>query len=172
MINYRIAIFLVTACISIPTNLIAEYRISCNVFGNGGTVQTGAIHTVIGTVGQPLIGASSIVSCAGFWHINRQTVIPLSVMDELLPKQFILHGNYPNPFNPSTTVSFDMPYSSHVQFNVYSISGQRVATLLNNSLSPGQYSVMWKPSGVSSGVYLYSLEAGKKRLMGKMLYLK
>ena len=81
-------------------------------------------------------------------------------------------GNYPNPFNPSTNIQFELPEQSYDRLNVYSISGQRVQTLLDRPVTGGSHMVKWEPDGLSAGLYLYLLEAGNKQLMGKMLYLK
>lgn len=67
---------------------------------------------------------------------------PVSVKEEV-PTQFILFPNYPNPFNPSTTISFSLPKENRVELAIYSISGQRVRTLLSGRMSAGTYSSVW-----------------------------
>ena len=101
---------------------------------------------------------------------------PVSVKEEV-PTQFILFPNYPNPFNPSTTISFSLPKENRVELAIYSISGQRVRTLLSGRMSAGTYSSVWDgrdDSGrpVSSGVYLSRLTAGKNTAVRKMLLMK
>ena len=95
-----------------------------------------------------------------------------SVEDKLIQEQFTLLGNYPNPFNPSTNIQFEIPEKSHVRLSVYSITGQSVISLIDWTVAEGRHIIKWEPVGLSAGLYLYSLEAGKKKLMGKMLYLK
>ena len=175
MIKYIITLFIISVCLSIPRNLIAEHIISYSVFGNGGISQTGDAHYISGTIGQPASGASTCMSyrnCLGYWYINNCIVVPTLVEHKALPEYFRLLGNYPNPFNPATSIQFEIPVKCHVCINVYSITGQRVSTLLDNPVSEGRHTVKWKPVDLSAGLYLYSLEAGNKRLIGKMLYLK
>ncbi|MFC1551200.1 endonuclease/exonuclease/phosphatase family protein [Candidatus Latescibacterota bacterium] len=95
-----------------------------------------------------------------------------SGIGENKPFEFKLNGNYPNPFNPLTNIQFELPEKSHVQLNVFSISGQHVQTLLDSPVYGGDHLVKWEPDGLSAGIYLYSLEANNKVQMGKMLYLK
>lgn len=77
-----------------------------------------------------------------------------------IPRAFMLEQNYPNPFNPSTTIQFEIPTASHVALNLYSLTGKRIATLVDEFLSPGSYQTTWNGSRLASGVYLYELRAG------------
>ena len=94
-----------------------------------------------------------------------------------LPEQFALHHNYPNPFNPSTTINYDLPENSYVRLTIYDITGRRIRTLVNQSQTTGNRTVVWDGRDdfgriVSGGVYLYSIEAGSFRQTRKMLLLK
>jgi hypothetical protein len=75
------------------------------------------------------------------------------------PTEFSLDQNYPNPFNPSTSISFALPEASNVTLRVYNMLGQVVATLLDGGVEAGIHSVPWTPSGLSSGIYIYRLQA-------------
>jgi len=88
-----------------------------------------------------------------------------------LPKGFSL-DNRPNPFNPSTTLSFTLPTASNVQLDIYNIVGQKVETLVNGYLEPGQYSFDWDGSNVASGVYLYRLTTDEFSKTKKMVLMK
>jgi hypothetical protein len=100
------------------------------------------------------------------------------VLAELLPKEFALGCNFPNPFNPSTTIPVAVPRSSNVVLKVYTILGEEVRTVFAGSLEPGHYWFVWDGSSasgrpVSTGVYLIRLTLeGGKNLSGKMLLLK
>jgi tetratricopeptide (TPR) repeat protein len=88
-----------------------------------------------------------------------------------------LYSNYPNPFNPSTTIRYDLPQDADVRLTVYNIRGQKVATLVKERLERGQHQVVWNGvdehgRSVSSGVYLYRLDAAGKSTAKKMLLLK
>ncbi len=102
---------------------------------------------------------------------------PLSVGDEALPSNFSLKGNYPNPFNPTTNIAFDLGIKSDVKVRIYSLLGQEVAFINASNLNPGSHNVIWNGlnsygQSVASGVYLYQVEAAGKVLTGKMMMLK
>jgi hypothetical protein len=77
-----------------------------------------------------------------------------------LPSEFALLGNYPNPFNASTVIEYQLPTSSSVKLEVYNLLGSKVATLVNGEQEAGYKSVTWDASEVSSGIYFYKLSAG------------
>jgi len=89
-------------------------------------------------------------------------------------------SNFPNPFNPTTTISYQLPENSEVELAIYNLKGQKVKQLVSNSagqLSAGQHTVTWNGTdnnnkSVSSGIYFYKLSAGKSSAMKKMLLLK
>ena len=90
-----------------------------------------------------------------------------------LPEEFKLYAAYPNPFNPVTTIQFDVEtVSSKSVLNIYNISGKNVATLINERLKSGSYEVQWDASSFSSGVYFSELISGGKRVSQKMILLK
>ena len=91
----------------------------------------------------------------------------------VFPNQFKLYPAYPNPFNPLTTIQFDVEtVSSKSVLNIYNISGKNVATLINERLKSGSYEVQWDASSFSSGVYFSELISGGKRVSQKMILLK
>jgi hypothetical protein len=81
-------------------------------------------------------------------------------------------GNYPNPFNPTTTIRFELPVSSFVDISVYNILGQKVATLLNERMEKGIYQRSFGGNNMASGTYIYKLTAGNVSIVKKMLLLK
>jgi len=100
-----------------------------------------------------------------------------SIDDEVVPNAFSLKGNYPNPFNPSTNIAFNLDVRSDVTVTVYSLLGAEVATLHNGIMQPGLQSVKWNGNDshgaqVASGVYVYRVEAQDRALTGKMMLLK
>ncbi len=88
------------------------------------------------------------------------------------PAQFALQQNYPNPFNPATMVRFAIPHTSVVTLKVYDVLGREVATLLNERISAGEYTVQWDADSHSSGVYFCRLRAGSFVATKKMLLLR
>ncbi len=91
---------------------------------------------------------------------------------EIIPLAFNLSQNYPNPFNPSTTINFSIKEAGLVTLKVYDILGREVTTLVNENLSEGIYNKVFSASGLSSGIYFYSLKAGKFSETKKMLLIK
>ncbi len=97
--------------------------------------------------------------------------------DGLLPQQFAVYNNYPNPFTNTTTVRFDMPESADVEFRVYSLLGQEVTRVTRGVLSPGQHQIDWDGrssagSQMGSGIYFYELRAGDRVKSGTMTLVR
>lgn len=89
------------------------------------------------------------------------------------PYSFRLNAAYPNPFNPSTNISFELASASKVQLEVLDLLGRRVALLIDNSQKPaGSYAVSWDAAGLSSGMYLIRMNAGGKQFVQKVTLLK
>jgi hypothetical protein len=93
------------------------------------------------------------------------------------PAKFTLSGNYPNPFNPTTTISYSIPQDGNVKLVIFNIKGQKVKTLVEGSQPSGTYNVTWNGKdendrSVSSGLYLYKLRSSEKTAVKKMLLLK
>ena len=92
---------------------------------------------------------------------------------KMLPAEFALHAAYPNPFNPSTTISFDLPKNGKVSLNVYDLKGALVGTLMNESKVAGTYQYRWTPSSeLASGMYFFELKTKNKTRHQKITYIK
>lgn len=89
-----------------------------------------------------------------------------------LPSEYTLEQNYPNPFNPSTTVKYSIPEAGNVELKIYDIIGNEVATLVNETQTPGSYEVQFNAAHLASGVYIYSLRAGSFVQTKKMILMK
>ncbi len=85
---------------------------------------------------------------------------------------YSLSQNFPNPFNPTTTISFGIPKSGLVNISVYDISGKLVTELVNSELSAGKYNTAWDASSIASGVYYYKIQAGDFIEVKKMSLIK
>ena len=88
------------------------------------------------------------------------------------PSDYLLNQNYPNPFNPTTIIRYQLPKSGHVRLEVFDVLGRHVATLIDNTQSPGEYSVMWNASDCTNGVYVYRLKADNFYQSRKMILMK
>jgi hypothetical protein len=89
-----------------------------------------------------------------------------------IPLESALLSNYPNPFNATTVISYELPTACHVKLEVYNISGQKIATLVDSKQHSGYRSVTWDASEVSSGVYFYKLSAGDYSEIKRMMLVK
>jgi hypothetical protein len=85
---------------------------------------------------------------------------------------FHLDQNYPNPFNPTTTFSYQLAATSHINLKVFDISGREIAVLVNSTKPPGMYSILWNADKIPSGIYIYRLTAGRTSISRKMVLLK
>jgi hypothetical protein len=94
-----------------------------------------------------------------------------AVVDNL-PKEFDLRQNYPNPFNPFTLIKYDLPVGCQVRLDVYNVVGQRVATLVDGQQKAGYKTARWDAGSLSSGIYLYRLQAGDFVKTRQMVLLK
>jgi hypothetical protein len=110
----------------------------------------------------------------GPWsETNRFNIILTNVEEETqLPKEFALMQNHPNPFNPSTKISWQSPVSSHQTLKVYDILGNEVATLVDEFREAGRYEIEFNASDLSSRVYFYRLQAGDFAETKKMILLR
>jgi hypothetical protein len=89
-----------------------------------------------------------------------------------IPRTFSLNQNYPNPFNPTTVISYDLPENSQVNLAVYDMMGRRVATLVNENVTAGTHQVQFDASSLSSGTYMYRLQAGGSIQTKKLTLIK
>lgn len=107
-----------------------------------------------------------------YWSGGATAIVPEDTPEALLPTQFSLENNYPNPFNPVTTISYTLPKTAPVELAIYDIHGQLVETLVKSSQVSGSYSVQWQATEVPSGVYFYRLTAGNFVDVKKCILLK
>ena len=106
-------------------------------------------------------------------------LIGIRLLGMHIPTVFNLYNNYPNPFNPSTKIKFDIPEKmhsitqiTHIKMVVYDILGRLVSTIYEGDLTPGTYEINWNPGSIASGIYLYRLVTDQNVSVKKMVYLK
>ena len=113
---------------------------------------------------------------------QRSSIIKFGNIEDPQPETPIigvtqLHGNYPNPFNPETSISFSIPAEQNVELTIYNLKGQQVKTLYSGLISKGVHSLVWEGKDnngkqVGSGLYFYKLKTNDKEISKKMLLLK
>ena len=99
-------------------------------------------------------------------------VVSVEPMDEAVITEYALSQNYPNPFNPTTTIEFSLKKAGHTTLSIYSVTGQKVATLINKNMKSGKFKVTVDASKLASGMYFYKIKSGKFNAVRKMLLMK
>ncbi len=184
----------VTMTVSVDFFGQVQYQIPTEYRGTGGFPEVHA-YEMVGSPGQMGTILGFNLSCgetslyvpstgAAFWQPNP---IPapgetLTMTEDLncggiveaneIPVSFELKGAFPNPFNPTTTIEFALPTTEMVSLSVFNINGQLVNTLVNGAMDAGNHSVTFDASNLSSGVYLYTIEAGAYTATNKMVLVK
>ena len=90
---------------------------------------------------------------------------------ETLPLAISLNSAYPNPFNPSTTLSFTLPHQVEVSLTIYNLQGREVVSLIDQNMDAGYHSVVWNADSHSSGVYFVKMTAGSSHIRTQKLML-
>ena len=88
------------------------------------------------------------------------------------PTAYLVAKNFPNPFNPITTIAYSIPTAGNVKVAIFDVTGREVATLVNSHLDAGSYSVAWDGSQSASGIYFYRVTVGNLNYTNRMVLLK
>jgi hypothetical protein len=154
-----------------------------SAYGDGIFSGDGVLAEVTFTAIRDGVFTSDMLGLVEASFVNKdsmiQDVLPNSPLNAAAatPLAFTLGQNFPNPFNPTTSIGFSVPETGQVMINIYDILGRNVRTLISGQYTPGRYSVVWdaKDSNgrmVSSGTYLYRITAGKFTEARRMLFMK
>jgi hypothetical protein len=138
--------------------------------------QTAYVDTA-GEYGFTTSGGSQSVVVPQFTRGEVRLDVASGADDPLLPNAFALKPNYPNPFNPTTSIAYTLSESGHARLSIYNTLGRIVVTLVDRYQSAGDYDVLWNGrdltgAQVPSGVYLYRLEASTEVALRKMTLMK
>ncbi len=151
----------------------AQYQINESVIGSGGTDASGGSYQMLGTVGQPVIGVTaggSYMNEIGFWYMPDWTLT--GVAEDELPLRTHFGQNFPNPFNPVTTIAYSLATPAHVTIKVYDVSGREVRVLVDADMEPGRYSETLDAVGLAGGVYFARMTADDFTETMKLVLLK
>ena len=160
------------------TTIISTITFSAN------SITAGPNFTIAST-GDVILSAETIAIIPQFFVVQggKLQVVsgapPVSVEtdDPIVPDEFIVYQNFPNPFNPETEIHFALPKNGHVVVNIYNTLGQKIHTLIDTQYAAGFHRVHWdgkdrNGSPVSSGVYLYEIQAGEFSQVRKMSLIR
>lgn len=106
------------------------------------------------------------------YEFSLSGTVAVNNYEENIPYKFSLNQNFPNPFNPVTLISYDIPVPGHVSVKIYDMLGKEIKTLVNEFQTPGSHSVNFNADGLSSGVYFYSLNTEGFSQVKRMVLLK
>lgn len=98
--------------------------------------------------------------------------IGIRKIDSEAPDKFSLDQNFPNPFNPNTSITYQLMYNSDVSLKIYDLTGKEVMTLVNEKQNVGKYTVTFSGADLSSGFYLYRIKAGEFTIAKKMILIR
>jgi hypothetical protein len=136
-------------------------------------VSSGRLRTRVWAIGSD--GTNAYV-CGGngIWRRALSEMLKTSVgaVTSEMSRVYGLKQNYPNPFNPSTTITFELPTSSHVRLSVFDLLGREVSVLVNEKKDAGIHDVTFDAAGLASGMYFYRLQAGRFAQTKKLLLLR
>lgn len=109
-----------------------------------------------------------------YFRVHNSLDVPSAIEDvnERIPTGFNIYENYPNPFNPTTQIRYDVSKAANVCITVYDIIGRHVRTLVNAENTPGHYAVTFDASNLASGLYLYRMNAGNFEQIRHMMLIK
>lgn len=174
-----------TAILNFPrfTVLDVEYKYSIN-FGNA--ADNSGVNDNEGSVGgnHHLKMESDFLSCttvdtfgvglgkASFLKDVQKAATSVELFNNNKPASYSLEQNYPNPFNPSTMIKFAIANAGFTSLKVYNMLGQEVATLVNDNLQAGTYTVDFNAANLNSGIYVYELRSGAVKIAKKMMLVK
>lgn len=135
------------------------------------TTINGVLHLKAGEFDNTIpftLGPNGSISYEG----GNLKVTAVKQVDSPIPHQFFVGQNYPNPFNPSTNIQYGVPKRAFVTVKVFNLLGQEVATLFNGVREAGTYTISFNASNLSSGVYLYRVQAGSSVETKRMVLMK
>jgi photosystem II stability/assembly factor-like uncharacterized protein len=153
------------------------YQFGINVSSNNGTnwasINEGllsgiSVYSICIFNNYIYIGTSGL----GVWRRPLSEVTNVQTITNDVPQQFSLSQNFPNPFNPSTSIHFSVPSSEFVTLKVFDVLGDEVATLINEEKPEGTYEAVFNAANLTSGIYFYELKAGEFIQTKKMILMK
>ena len=179
----------VQALVASGSNLFACFQMSIDSLGDHYNYSNVSLSTNNGTswtevdIGLPKTSINTLAtnetslfvgtSYYGIWRRPlSEMVTSVKKVSNDFPRQFSLNQNYPDPFNPTTTISFTIPSRSSVSLKIFDMLGREVATIVSGEMPAGTYSRQWNAAKMSSGIYFYRLVAGSYTQTKKLVLLK
>jgi hypothetical protein len=143
-----------------------DYEVDCS----GITVGDYYLRLVTNVTGNAIYTLANLFN--GSTILEKKNYNKVNFIGSEIPATYDLAQNFPNPFNPSTTIRYQIPQDGIVTLKIYDILGSEVATLVNEEKIAGKYEVNFNASVLASGVYIYKIQAGSFINSKKMILLK
>jgi hypothetical protein len=163
--------------IKVTDGMLFPFRVDCN--DHDATKNDNGRGSQCGIGGCPTATAAKIDLNEDWkrphgWGFAEVIGAPVGVneADNNLPKEFKLYSNYPNPFNPATSIKYDLPKSTRVVVKVYDIVGREIATLVDADQKAGYYETKFNAANLASGIYFYRITTPEFTLTKKMMLMK
>ncbi len=134
----------------------------------GGSVSISDKNIVVGDENFPAGMAT------GSAYVYPIALLPVGISDDIkeIPTNFVLHQNYPDPFNPSTTIEYTIARPEFITLRIFNVLGEQITTMVAEQQAPGKYKVQWLADDFTSGIYFYRLTAGNFSETKKLVLLK
>jgi len=165
----------------VPGALIDVYKASINEFSPSayewlGSTNVGSNGVFSYEITDPSIEAVSLTATTATGNTSAfgfiELITDVENENNEIPNEYFLSQNFPNPFNPSTRINWQSPIGSHQTLKIFDVLGNEVATLVDEYREAGRYEVEFNADKLSSGIYLYKLQAGSFTQTKKMTVLK
>jgi hypothetical protein len=135
-------------------------------------------YTAPTTAGKQTLYATGLPSKNTGWNfapdksVEIMSTAGIEVEQNLIPREFMLSQNFPNPFNPSTVINFTVPFRQYMTGQVLDIQGKIISELVNDQIDSGTHQVVWNAQNIATGIYFFRLQSGNSSKTIKLLYLK
>lgn len=176
MLPRLLAVASLVVAVVVPSAVCQNVSVPWYALDGGFAIASSSTTSLASVLGQDVVqpmrqGNTMVLS--GFLAAPSARAAILSVPDDgVTPHTFALLQNFPNPFNPATTIRFEVAEKTVVTLTVFTVLGQEVKSLVNEELTPGLYDARFDASALSSGVYFYTLKAGTFLQTRKLILLK
>ncbi len=180
-VTAKLTLALLAAAILLPVSAFAQHEMHGFVMASGGGTVVASTHSLSYTIGQPVvstaIGTIHVIQ-SGFWGASPHVTATDPVPSVPLPLVDALYPGVPNPFNPFTTIQYDVPDPpARVRLRIFDLRGKLIETLVDEIQMPGRRQATWNGrdangAPVASGTYLCVLEAHSTRRAQKLVLVK
>ena len=152
-------------------NDISHYNVYRNAELQGATTETSFTDEITEDT-EYAVSAVDIHENESDMSASILVSMPMNIIDNLIPTKYELMTAYPNPFNPITNITYGLPKYTNIQIVIFDLSGEQIASLINEFQSPGYHSINWNADNHPSGMYFVKMVAGEYVNTQKLMLIK